>query len=196
MNNLPAIIGEFSYREQPGKWRFVLEKPLTIRFPLDWWGKYQLADDEGRVWSKVDGRDWTIVAGYAWDGASFAINFPSTLAASAWHDAAGQFRHLPCIASELPGWKWNRRFSEIISAQGDKGIAALYLLGLIIGNPFYSVIGKILGAKRGGRCIPLAVVALLMVAGCAGQEGSRKSAKGAKADIDWTRPVAAMEGVG
>ncbi len=155
MNGLPTIIGEFRYREQPGRWRFVLEAPLTIRFPLDWWGKYQFLDDEGRVWSQADGRDWTIVAGYAWDGASMAPNFPSTMAASCWHDSAGQFRHLPCIASELPGGKWNKRFAQIIAAQGGTKVAALYHLGLILGNPFYSLIGKILGAKRGGKCVPL-----------------------------------------
>lgn len=155
MNNLPAIIGQFRYREQPGKWRYVLEEPLTIRFPLDWWGRYQFTDDEGRVWSQVDGRDWTIPEDYAWDGASFAINFPSTLAASCWHDAAGQFRHLPCIARELPGSLWNRRFAEIISAQGDQNIAALYHLGLILGNPFYSFFGRLFGAKHSGRCVPL-----------------------------------------
>jgi hypothetical protein len=155
MNSLPAIIGEFRWRNQPGKWRFVLDAPLVIRFPLDWWGKYQFLDDEGKVWCQVDGRDWTISTDYAWDGASFAFDFPSTLAASCWHDCAGQFRHLACIKAELPGWKWNRRFAEIISAQGDTKLAALYHFGLIIGNPFYSFIGKFLGAKNKGVCKPL-----------------------------------------
>ncbi len=149
----PSIVGEFRYREQPGKWRFVLDEPLRIYFPSDWWGIHELADKDGRVWARTSMRDWEICKGYAWDGSSFAINFKETLAASCWHDAAGQFRHLLCLRPELPGAIWNLRFAQIIAGQGAPKVAALYHAGLMLGNPFYSLAGKLFGAKHSGQCL-------------------------------------------
>ena len=158
----PHVVSEFWYREQPGRWRFVLDQPLTIRFPLDHWGKHAFHDEKGTCWVRTEGSDWIISAGYAWDGSSpkfFAWgrhwgtpDFHSTRAASAWHDAAGQFRHLLCIADKLPGSLWNRRFADIIRGEGSPAIAALYGGALAIGNPFYNLAGRVLGAKPSGNC--------------------------------------------
>lgn len=166
MIGLPHIVGKFSYREQPGKWRFVLTDDLRIHFPYDFWGYYAFADDRGRIWTYVDGRDWVILKDYAWDGCSPKFffggrhwgtpDFESTRIASCWHDSAGQFRHLPCIKDELPGSKWNTRFKELIKSQGAPGVAFTYHAGLAIGNPFYQAIGNLLGSKRSGRCMKLA----------------------------------------
>ena len=154
MKLLPSIVGDFRYREpKTGGWKFVLEADLTIRFPKDFWGSHEFADKDGRPWVTTEARDWTISEGYAWDGASFAINFEETLAASAWHDSSGQFRHLRCISKDLTGKIWNDRFADIITAQGAPKIAAVYWFGLFIGNPFYSGIGKLIGNRQTGRCL-------------------------------------------
>jgi hypothetical protein len=162
---LPQIIGSFSYREEAGgKWRFTLTAPLVIRFPSDWWGSYALADNAGKVWAWTDGRDWIIQTGYAWDGSSPKIciggkyigtpDFEETRAASCWHDCVGQFRHLPCVRSELPWGRWNKRFAEIIASQGAPGIGKLYYAGLAIGNPAYQLIGRLFGGnKPSGKCL-------------------------------------------
>jgi hypothetical protein len=149
---LPRV-GPLFYREQPGRWKFVLEDELHIHFPTKFWGTHDFADQQGRVWASTRGRDWILSEGYAWDGASFAINFEATIAASAWHDAAGQFRCLPCIQYDLPGGQWNELFADIIASQGAPKVAALYWFGLMLGNPFYSAIGKLLGNKSTGQCL-------------------------------------------
>jgi len=150
---LLPIVHKLAYREQPGRWKFVLTEDLVITFPKDFWGDHYFVDTKGTLRVVTEGRDFVILKGYAWDGSSFAINFDETLAASCWHDAAGQFRQLPCIAPDLPGALWNKRFAEIIEAQGAPRIASFYHFGLILGNPFYSAIGKLIGHKQDGSCL-------------------------------------------
>jgi hypothetical protein len=60
-------------------------------------GNHYFRDAEGRVWLSFRGRLMTISAGYSWDGASCAPDFPAVLAASGAHDALIQFRHVPCF---------------------------------------------------------------------------------------------------
>jgi len=153
VNPLLPIVHPFSYAEQPGRWKFVLTSDLCITFTIKFWGRHRLSDKEGKIRSETDGRNWTIKSGYAWDGASFAINFPWTIAASCWHDSAGQFRHLPCIAPELTGAEWNKLFADIIRYYGADKTAFVYHFGLVLGNPFYSALGKLFGSKRTGSCL-------------------------------------------
>ena len=153
MNPLLPIVHPFSYREQPGRWKFVLTSNLRITFPTKFWGTHYFHDQNNVLRAATEDRDFLIGRDYAWDGASFAINFPWTIAASCWHDAAGQFRHLPCIAPELPGAEWNKLFADIIRARGAYKTADLYHFGLTLGNPFYSAIGKLFGSKRQGECL-------------------------------------------
>ena len=126
---------------------------LRITFPQDDWGYHEFADDQGRVWVHTKKHEWIIAPEYAWDGASFALNFESTIPASAFHDSAGQFRHQPCIRESLDGGVWNLRFAEIIEAQGSPWVARLYWFGLTLGNPLYVAAGKLLGIKITGRCL-------------------------------------------
>ncbi len=149
---LAPVVHPFTFERRPGKWKFILTSPLQITFPKDYWGKHEFADEKNCVWAKAEARDWTISKGYAWDGASCAPDFPETIAASCWHDAAGQFRHLPCIQTALSGGVWNHRFAEIIESQGAPKIATLYYIGLTLGNPVYSLLGKLFGKKPSGRC--------------------------------------------
>lgn len=153
MNPLLPFVHPFAYRQQSGKWKFVLTSDLRITFPTKYWGNHEFADDAGRVWARTEGRDWIILAGYAWDGASFAINFAWTIAASAWHDAVGQFRHLLCLAADLTGAEWNQLFADIIRSRGGKKTAAVYHFGLTLGNPFYQALGKLFGSKSTGSCL-------------------------------------------
>jgi hypothetical protein len=150
---LLPVVHNLRYREQPGRWKFVLTEELRITFPTKLWGRHIFADKDGRVWAETDGRDWILSKDYAWDGASFAINFAETIAASAWHDAAGQFRHLLCIKKDLPRDQWNKLFADIITSQGAPKVAAIYHFGLVIGNPFYNLAGKILGNHSTGQCL-------------------------------------------
>ena len=146
------IVAPFTYREQPGRWKFVLTSDLVIYFPSKFFGDHRFMDKTEQPWVDIQGRKWTIYRDYAWDGASCAINFTTTLAASAWHDACGQFRHLPCLQPIITGGEWNRLFADIIRSQGAPRIAALYHFGLILGNPFYSALGKLIGHKPTGTC--------------------------------------------
>jgi hypothetical protein len=159
------IVHAFRWHRQGGRWPFVLDTDLRITFG-DNWGWHEFADDGGRVWCRTEGHDWILVAGYAWDGASMAINFPSTIAASCWHDGAGQFRHLGCIKDRLSGGVWNGRFAEIIAGMGAPWVARVYWLGLAIGNPVYGAIGRWLGRKGSGKCLSERSV------GCVGSVGS------------------------
>lgn len=157
MTLLPELKSPLSYREQRDRYRFVLTAPLTIYFPKEFFPRVKWIDQYGEIWVRTDGREWTISEGYAWDGCSpkvFAFgkfwgtpDFRSTLAASCWHDSAGQCRLDPCMRPELPGWKWNERFAEIIAAQGCPKLARVYHLGLTLGNPLYAALGRLSGAE-------------------------------------------------
>lgn len=158
----PVVLGDFRYRENPGRWRFVLEEDLRIRFPLDYWGEHRFHDQKGTLRVSTSGNVWTIHKGYAWDGCSPKIflfgrhlgtpDFEATRAASAWHDSAGQFRHLECTKQQIPGGVWNRRFGDIIRGQGSDLVASAYVAGLTLGNPFYQLLGKLAGGSARGRC--------------------------------------------
>jgi len=159
----PQIVGDFDYREQPGKWRFVLESELWIKCPKDWFGTHEFADAKGRVWSKTIGNYWIISEGYAWDGCSpkFYLlgrhwgtpDFEATRAPSCLHDSMGQFRHLACIKDQLTGKVWNERFKEFISEQGAPKNAMIYHAGLVAFNPLHNGLGKLFGAKPTGQCL-------------------------------------------
>lgn len=150
---LAPVVKPFQFKEQKGKWKYVLTSPLKITFPKDYWGPHWFADKDGKIWSTTDQRDWTIREGYAWDGATLAPDFKETIAASCWHDAASQFRHLLCISTALSGGVWNARFAEIIRAQGAPWLASIYHAGLTIGNPVYHAIGSFFGKKPTGQCL-------------------------------------------
>lgn len=84
-------------------WRF--RDDWEIRVGKDC-GNHDFRDAQGRVWLSFRGTVMIVRAGYAWDGASCAPDFPAVLAASGAHDALCQFRRVPCFPlskSEIDG---------------------------------------------------------------------------------------------
>jgi hypothetical protein len=142
---LPEV-QEFRYREQPGRWRFVLEEDLAIRLADGNWGRWRFLDACGEERLAVDGLYWIIRKGYAWDGASpkgyflgrhwGTPDFGFTRAATSWHDAAGQFRHLQPLRRLTTGL-WHRIFRDIIVSEGGRATGPIYHLGLQLFNPLY-----------------------------------------------------------
>jgi hypothetical protein len=149
---MKPVVRPFDFVRQPGKWKFRLTTDLVIDFPGHDFGNHIFLDQRGTCRSLAGGDCWVITAGYAWDGASMVPDFPETIAASCWHDSAGQFRHLECLKKNLSGGQWNKFFADIIRAQGAPKIAAIYHFGLVIGNPFYQLAGRLFGAKPEGSC--------------------------------------------
>lgn len=75
---------------------YVLTSDLERRLPWEL-GNHDFCDDKGRVWLQFRGRLAVVKAGYAWDGASCAPDFPDVIVASCLHDALCQFLHVPCF---------------------------------------------------------------------------------------------------
>jgi len=124
-------------------------------------GSWEFFDDRGIRRMLIDGTFWTILAGYAWDGASPKAfffgrhwgtpDYKCTRAATCWHDAAGQFRHLDPLRKNLSTGKWNKVFRDIIVSEGGKNVGPLYLFGLQVGGPFYQLAKTIAGQRNHGR---------------------------------------------
>ena len=158
----PRLETHFTYRENfaEGSWRWVLLEDLIIYFPDTNFGFHRFYDAQGHHWVSTNMHHFTIKKGYAWDGSSPKLrlgrkwlgtpDFQSTLIASCWHDASGQFRHLPCFKKVLSWSKWNWLFRELIS---HKLTANTYFTGLVLGNLPYVILGKLFGKKHTGFCV-------------------------------------------
>lgn len=155
------VLHPFRYREQAGRWRFVLEEDLTIRTFEEDWGRWRFYDAGGMLRLIVDGPYWRILSAYAWDGASpkwyflgrhwGTPDFEHTRAATAWHDAAGQFMHLPPLRKQLSAARWHKTFRDIIVSEGGPVTGPAYHLGLRLFNPMYQAAGALFGARKSGR---------------------------------------------
>jgi len=164
-DNLPRVLSPFRYREQPGRWRFVLIEDLVICFPGKDWGQWRFLDEAGIPRVEVNGKYWRILEQYAWDGASpksfffgrhwGTPDFECTRAATAWHDASGQFLHLQPLKRTLARGEWHRLFRDIIVSQGGRRVGPTYHLGLQLGNGMYQLFGAVLGNTKTGRFEPL-----------------------------------------
>ena len=156
------LLSDLRYEELSAKYRFRLTDDLTIFFENKTFSDHDFRDQRGILRARVRGREWTILKNYAWDGCSPKFrafgrwwgtpDYAETIAASCWHDSAGQFRGLRCMVTELSGGEWNQTFASIIESEGSARIAKTYLAGLTIGNPFYQIAGKLISKPQKGYC--------------------------------------------
>lgn len=84
-----------TYTRHP-QYDYVLTSDLVRRLPWEL-GNHEFQDENGQVWLEMRGRVAIVRAGYAWDGASCAPDFPDVVIASCLHDALLQFHHVPCF---------------------------------------------------------------------------------------------------
>ena len=61
---------ELSPKEGGRRWRFVTLVDVTFELEFHHRGSFLFFDAAGRPFARIDGRRWTILAGYAWNGAS------------------------------------------------------------------------------------------------------------------------------
>lgn len=105
--NPPALKSEFRHREQPGKWKYVLDADLVVWLGIPLKGCH-IYVSAGRTIGRLDGSLLTLFPGYAIDGCSPAISVrgrrigtpspPSTLPAAFVHDFLYQFYHVECAS--------------------------------------------------------------------------------------------------
>jgi hypothetical protein len=148
------IVHPFRYVRQPGLWSYRLTSELWIEFPNIHFGRADFYDVKGNHWCRASGHMWGIHPDYACDGCTGVPTPESTVAAAFWHDSTGQFFHTDCLRNKLTRRMWNRGFRDVIIAEGDPIRARVYHLGLTIFNPPFQLVGKLLGHKPSGTCLP------------------------------------------
>jgi hypothetical protein len=92
---------ELSPKEGGNRWRFVTLRDVSFDLEFHHRGSFLFLDAAGRPFARIDGRRWTILRGYAWNGASPKRHVPllgwigtpdpiQTHAATCLHDSLGQ----------------------------------------------------------------------------------------------------------
>lgn len=124
-----------SAAERKGKgWLFVTLADTEVRFaePIAA-GLYHLMDGRDFEWGTITPTSIRVRKGYAWNGSSCALDFPSNLLASLVHDLLYQFSG--CLGFPVRitrGWA-DSMFYAICAKQGFR-LRPLYRLGLWLGS--------------------------------------------------------------
>jgi hypothetical protein len=153
---MSAKVLHFKYVEHSrGRYRFTLTEPARFWVPQNL-GYHEFKQGD-KVWLKIRGHDIIISNDYSWDGSSPKFNvcgkwfgtpdIEATRAASCYHDATGQFRQLKCLSSVLSWGQWNSNFADIIRQGGRPTTAKIFHTGLVIFNPLYQILGKLVTKK-------------------------------------------------
>lgn len=128
----------FTYEERNGKYRFLLLRDVTVDVGIEL-GSHDFYDARGILRVRMRGSEWTVKAGYAWDGCSpkFKIfgmwvgtpDFGYSRLASLIHDTGYQFLDVPCFP--LKRHECDEIFGCTINRDGNRYKAAFVYAGAV-----------------------------------------------------------------
>lgn len=118
---------ELSPKEGGRRWRFVTLVDVTFEVDFHHRGSYLFVDHLDRPFARIDGRKWTMLAGYAWNGASPKRWVPvfgwigtpdpvETHAGTGLHDSLGQASTAPHFP--LSTYQVDAAFFDVMALAG------------------------------------------------------------------------------